>query len=166
MDENTREVERQMEIISAGCAEIISEGDLAAKLLSSVETGRPLRVKFGIDPTNPEVHIGHMVPCRKLRTFQDLGHLAVLIIGDHTARIGEPAGREAERKSLSEEEVTANMGGYQEQLFKILDPKRTEVHYQSRLKSRPTLRSGGRTRSSTASAAATSSAAAAFLPRS
>ncbi|MBN2656688.1 MAG: tyrosine--tRNA ligase [Spirochaetales bacterium] len=131
MDLN-HEVERQMEILSSGAAEIIPDNGLREKIRSSIGNGIPLRVKVGIDPTSPHVHLGHMVVYGKLRQFQDLGHKAVLIIGDYTARIGDPTGRNKERAPLTEEEVRANSLTYRDQIFKIVDESKTEVHFQSR----------------------------------
>jgi tyrosyl-tRNA synthetase len=113
----------QLAIISRGVADIIPESELAAKL----KEGRPLRVKFGVDPTAPDIHLGHTVPLTKLRQFQDLGHQAVLIIGDFTALIGDPSGRSATRPRLEREVVEANARTYEEQAFKVLERSRTEV---------------------------------------
>lgn len=109
--------------LTRGCAEVISEGELAAKLA----LGRPLRVKFGADPSAPDIHLGHTVVMRKLREFQDLGHQVLFLIGDFTAMIGDPTGKSAARKSLSREEVEANAQTYLEQAFKVLDKNKTEV---------------------------------------
>jgi tyrosyl-tRNA synthetase len=103
--------------------EALPAGELERKL----ERGRPLRVKLGIDPTAPDIHLGHTVVLRKLREFQDLGHTVVLIIGDYTARVGDPSGRSATRPQLDPSEIDANAKTYQQQAFKILDPERTEV---------------------------------------
>ncbi len=108
-----------------GAAQIISEKELAEKLA----LGRPLRVKLGADPTSPDLHLGHTIAFRKLRQFQDLGHEAILIIGDYTAMIGDPSGRSATRPQLSREQVLANAETYREQAFKVLDPARTRVVY-------------------------------------
>ncbi|MFH1724116.1 MAG: tyrosine--tRNA ligase [Elusimicrobiota bacterium] len=112
-----------IERLKRGCVELISEVDLRQKLAS----GRPLRVKLGVDPTTPDLHLGHTVVLHKLRAFQDLGHTAVLIIGDFTARIGDPSGRDATRPTVTQETVDANARTYQEQAFKVLDPDKTEV---------------------------------------
>src|SRR5438309_4528914 len=109
--------------LKQGAAQIISESELREKLT----LGRPLRVKFGIDPTSSDIHLGHTVIFRKLRQFQDLGHQAVLIIGDFTGMIGDPSGRSATRPQLTREEVMAHAATYHEQAFKILDPARTET---------------------------------------
>ncbi|MEK9181680.1 MAG: tyrosine--tRNA ligase [Patescibacteria group bacterium] len=115
------------EILTRGVEEVIEKDHLKKKLLS----GKQVRVKFGIDPTMPDLHLGHSVPLRKLRQFQDLGHKAVLIIGDYTAMIGDPTGRTETRKVLTEKEVKVNMKKYLNQAGKILDIKKTEVRYNS-----------------------------------
>jgi tyrosyl-tRNA synthetase len=112
-------------LLTKGAAHIISEAELREKLAS----GRPLRVKLGADPTSPDLHLGHTVALRKLRQFQDLGHEAVLIVGDYTAMIGDPSGRSATRPQLSREEVLAHAETYREQAFKVLDPARTKIVY-------------------------------------
>ena len=112
-----------VEELCRGCAEVISREELKKKL----SAGRPLRAKLGVDPTAPDIHFGHTVSLQKLRQFQDLGHQAVLIIGDFTAMIGDPSGRSATRPQLTHDEVLANAKTYQEQAFKVLDPARTEV---------------------------------------
>src|ERR1700716_3854795 len=109
--------------LKQGAAQIISEAELREKLA----LGRPLRVKLGVDPTTADIHLGHAVVLRKLREFQDLGHQAVLIIGDFTGMIGDPSGRSATRPHLTHKEVLANAETYREQAFKILDPTRTET---------------------------------------
>src|SRR5438270_9129237 len=110
-------------ILKQGAAQIISEEELRAKLA----LGRPLRVKLGVDPTSPDLHLGHAIILRKLRQFQDVGHEAVLIIGDFTSMIGDPSGRSATRPHLTHKEVMNNAQSYREQAFKILDPARTET---------------------------------------
>src|SRR5438094_1135291 len=110
-------------VLRQGAAQIISENELQEKLA----LGRPLRVKLGVDPTTPDIHLGHSVVLRKLRQFQDLGHQAVLIIGDFTGMIGDPSGRSVTRPQLTYQEVIANAVTYREQAFKILDPARTET---------------------------------------
>ncbi len=114
-------------IINRGVLETIEKESLIKKLNS----GRKLRIKFGIDPTKPDIHLGHTVPLLKLREFQELGHKAVLIIGDFTAQIGDPSGQAAERKPLNEKEVKSNMKHYLEQAGKVIDVKRAEVRYNS-----------------------------------
>lgn len=117
----------QMRVIRSGIADLVPEADLVSKL----ERGRPLRVKLGVDPTAPDLHLGHAVPLRKLRQFQDLGHTVVLIIGDFTAFIGDPSGRNTTRPALSREQVDANAETYIAQAYKILDPARTEMRRNS-----------------------------------
>src|SRR5467141_432478 len=115
--------EEALAFLKQGAAQIISEDELRDKLA----LGRPLRVKLGVDPTSSDIHLGHTVIFRKLRQFQDLGHQAVLIIGDFTGMIGDPSGRSATRPQLTREEVMAHAATYREQAFKILDPARTET---------------------------------------
>src|SRR5881392_2090661 len=109
--------------LKEGAAQIISEQELREKLA----LGRPLRVKLGVDPTSSDIHLGHTIVLRKLRHFQDLGHQAVLIIGDFTGMIGDPSGRSATRPHLTRDDVLANAETYRDQAFKILDPERTET---------------------------------------
>ena len=115
------------EVLNVGVEEIIEKDHL----LKALKSGKLLRIKFGIDPTMPDLHLGHSVPLRKLRQFQDLGHKAILIIGDSTATIGDPSGRSETRKILSSVEIKKNMKNYLKQAEKILDMKKTEVHYNS-----------------------------------
>jgi len=124
-------VPEQLGIFKENLVELISEKELEAKLADSFKKNRPLRVKYGADPSAPDLHLGHTVPLRKLRQIQDLGHLVVFIIGDFTARIGDPSGRSETRKILTAAEVTENAKTYQEQVFQILDRDRTEVRYNS-----------------------------------
>jgi tyrosyl-tRNA synthetase len=112
-----------LSILKQGAAQIISEAELRQKLA----LGRPLRVKLGVDPTSPDLHLGHALILQKLRQFQDLGHQAVLIIGDFTSMIGDPSGRSVTRPQLTREQVAANAETYREQAFKVLDPARTEL---------------------------------------
>ncbi|MEI8033339.1 MAG: tyrosine--tRNA ligase [Chlorobiaceae bacterium] len=121
----------QLDIVSANTVEIISPGELEEKLLGSLKTGKPLKVKLGADPSRPDLHLGHSVVLRKLREFQDLGHEAILIIGDFTAMIGDPSGKSKTRPQLSAEEARENGLSYFEQASKILDPKRTTICYNS-----------------------------------
>ena len=109
--------------LAARAVNVLPPGELAAKL----GLGRPLRVKLGVDPTAPDIHLGHTVVLGKLREFQDAGHTAVLIIGDWTARVGDPSGRTAPAPVLSAEEIERNADTYREQAFRILDPERTEI---------------------------------------
>lgn len=124
-------VAQQVEHLSRGCAEIISAEELAAKLEKSAKTGKPLRVKLGVDPTVPHVTLGWAVVLRKLRAFQDLGHTACLIIGDFTAMIGDPSGKSKTRPQLSREQVQENVKAVEAQLYKVLDPTKTEISYNA-----------------------------------
>jgi len=117
------EPDEALAFLKQGAAQIISDDELREKLAG----GRPLRVKLGVDPTSPDIHLGHSIVLRKLRQFQDLGHQAVLIIGDFTGMIGDPSGRSATRPQLTHKEIMANAATYRDQAFKILDPARTET---------------------------------------
>src|SRR6266403_999204 len=119
----TMQPDEALSLLKQGAAQIISEAELREKLA----LGRPLRVKLGVDPTSPDLHLGHAIILRKLRQFQDLGHQAVLIIGDFTSMIGDPSGRSATRPQLSRDQVMANAASYREQAFKILDRSRPEI---------------------------------------
>jgi len=125
------DIQKQMEIIKRGVEEIIPEEQLIEKLEQSQKNNIPLRIKYGIDPTSSDVHIGHMVPIRIMRRFQDLGHVGVIVIGDYTAQIGDPTGKNESRPHLSAEEVKQNAKKYMEQLYHVLDKDKTEVRYQS-----------------------------------
>ena len=120
----TRELDK---ILTRGVTEVIVEEDLRRML----ETGKPLRLKEGFDPSRPDIHLGHVVGLRKLRQFQDLGHQVVLIVGDWTAQIGDPSGQSQMRTMLSAEEVRANAETYMKQFFKVVDREKTEVRWQS-----------------------------------
>ncbi len=124
-------IERQLQVLQRGVAAIIPEDGLREKLEKSAKTGKPLRVKLGLDPTAPDIHLGFAVVLRKLRQFQEFGHIACLIIGDFTAMIGDPTGRSKTRPQLSREEVEANARTYQQQLYRILMPERTEIYFNS-----------------------------------
>ncbi len=124
-------VEQQMEVIKRGASEIIPEEELIAKLKKSKEENKPLKIKLGCDPTRPDLHLGHSVVLRKLAQFQQLGHQAILIIGDFTAMIGDPSGRNATRPPLTFEETKENAISYWEQAKKILDPEKTQIVYNS-----------------------------------
>ncbi|MDZ7772725.1 MAG: tyrosine--tRNA ligase [Balneolaceae bacterium] len=126
-----RPVEEQMEIIRRGTAEIVPEEELVEKLEASREEDRPLRIKLGCDPTRPDLHLGHSVILRKLRQFQDLGHEAILIIGDFTARIGDPSGQNKTRPALSREEIDHNATSYLDQATRILEPAKTTITYNN-----------------------------------
>ena len=115
------EISQQMQVLRRGTAEIFTEAELAEKLAEAAKTGRQLRIKLGLDPTSPDIHLGHTVVLRKMRQFQDLGHKAVLIIGDYTARIGDPSGQDTTRPMLSPEQIEQNAETYFQQAGKILD---------------------------------------------
>jgi len=123
--------EALVDALAHGTDQLIPREELAEKLKRSSETGAPLRIKLGIDPSAPHLTLGHSVPMRKMRQFQDLGHIAVLVVGDFTRRIGDPSGRSSTRALMSVEEIERNMETYREQAFKILDPDRTEFRYNS-----------------------------------
>jgi len=120
-----------MEIIRQGTSEIIPEEELIRKLQESIESGKPLNIKLGCDPTRPDLHLGHSVVLRKLAQFQELGHQAILIIGDFTALIGDPSGRNSTRPPLTETEIKVNAKSYFEQAYKILDKEKTRIVYNS-----------------------------------
>jgi tyrosyl-tRNA synthetase len=124
-----RDVAQQLEVLRRGVEAIVPEAEFVAKLERSVREGRPLRVKYGIDPTGINVHLGHTVPLRKLRQFQDLGHTAVIIIGNYTALVGDPSGRDETRAKLTEEQVEANAEDYLRQVGRLIDLDRAEVHF-------------------------------------
>jgi tyrosyl-tRNA synthetase len=128
---NFKPVEEQIAFLRKGAAEIIPETEFRAKLEESRKTGRPLRVYLGVDPTAPDLHLGHTVVLRKLKHFQELGHTAIFLIGDFSAMIGDPTGQSETRPPLSREQVDANAKTYLEQVFKILDREKTEVRYNS-----------------------------------
>jgi len=132
LDNNIKEqVMKQMEQIERGIAEIVPREELIQKLSKSITEGKPLRIKLGLDPTAPDIHLGHTVVLNKLRQFQDLGHEIHLIIGDATGRIGDPSGKSETRKQLTEEEVMNNARTYQEQIYKVLDKEKTIIHFNS-----------------------------------
>lgn len=120
-------LEEELAIIRRGAEDIFPEGELERKVRAAREAGRPLRVKLGVDPTGADLHLGHVIPILKLKQFQDLGHHVILIIGDYTATVGDPSGRNKARPQLSHEQVLENARRYKEQVFRILDPERTEV---------------------------------------
>lgn len=121
------DIQEQLKIIKRGAVEIISENELIEKL----KRGRPLRVKAGFDPTAPDLHLGHTVLLQKMKQFQELGHQVIFLIGDFTARIGDPSGRNETRPQLSEKEIAKNIKTYEAQVFKVLDKKKTEVRHNS-----------------------------------
>jgi tyrosyl-tRNA synthetase len=129
---NFAPVDEQLAYIKKGSAEIIREAELRAKLENSRVTGKPLRVKLGMDPTAPDLHLGHTVVLRKLKHFQDLGHTVIFLIGDFTGMIGDPTGRSATRPPLSREQIEQNAETYKAQVFKILDAEKTVVDFNRR----------------------------------
>ncbi len=131
-DFKTIAVDEQLAHIRRGAVEIIREEELAEKLKRARQTGKPLRVKAGFDPTAPDIHVGHTVLIRKMKHFQDLGHVAIFLIGDFTGMIGDPSGRSATRKQLTQDEIVQNAETYKEQIFKILDPQKTVIDFNSR----------------------------------
>jgi len=127
-----KSVEEQFAYLKKGCVEIIQEIELKDKLASSLETGKPLRVKAGFDPTAPDIHLGHTVLIRKMKHFQDLGHEVIFLIGDFTGLIGDPSGQSATRPPMTREQIIKNAETYKSQIFKILDPERTIIDFNSR----------------------------------
>jgi tyrosyl-tRNA synthetase len=121
-------LDQQLERLTSGCVDVVRAGDLRARLV----LGRPLVVKVGFDPTAPDLHLGHTVLIRKMKHFQDLGHRVVFVVGDFTAMIGDPTGRSKTRPPLSPEAIQRNAETYKAQVFKILDPARTVVEFNSR----------------------------------
>ena len=124
-----QQVHHQVRVITQGAAELIGEEELEAKLMRSLQNGKPLIVKFGMDPSAPDLHLGHAVALRKLKQIQDLGHTIVVVIGDFTGRIGDPTGKSKGRKAMTDREVLVNALTYQEQIFHILDKEKTQVRY-------------------------------------
>jgi len=124
-------IEEQLEYLKKGTVDFIREEDLKAKLERSAKTGKPLLVKYGADPTAPDIHIGHTVVIRKLKAFQDLGHTAIFLIGSFTGMIGDPSGKSATRPPLTREEIQANAETYKTQIFKLLDPEKTVIRFNS-----------------------------------
>ncbi len=124
-------VQQMLEMIQTGTADLITQVELQELFSNAEKSGKPLRVKLGIDPSAPHLTLGHSVPLRKMRQFQDLGHTGVLVVGDFTRRIGDPSGRSSSRRLMSEDEIDQNMETYTEQAFKILNPDQTEIRYNS-----------------------------------
>ncbi len=122
-------IDEQLSLLKKGTVDVIRDEDLKAKLESSSKTGKPLRIKLGLDPTAPDIHLGHTVVIRKLRAFQDLGHIVIFLIGDFTGMIGDPSGKNVTRPPLSREEINANAETYKRQMFKLLDPAKTELRF-------------------------------------
>lgn len=131
LSEEEQEIENQISIMLKGVAQYTTISDIRKKIADAKKEGRPLRVKLGLDPSAPDIHIGHAVVLRKIRQLQELGHTAVIIIGDYTGMIGDPTGKSKTRKALSREEVEKNAQTYMDQIFKIIDKEKTEVHYNS-----------------------------------
>ena len=117
--------QEQVRQIKHGVADLINEQDLVKKIEKSIKENKPLVVKLGLDPTAPDIHLGHTVPLRKLRVFQEFGHQVVIVIGGFTARIGDPTGKSVTRPPLTKEEVLKNAETYKTQIFKVLDPEKT-----------------------------------------
>src|SRR5438477_7154013 len=131
-DFTTTPIDQQLEYIRRGAVEVIREEELLEKLKRAQKIGKPLRVKAGFDPTAPDIHVGHTVLIRKMKHFQDLGHIAIFLIGDFTGLIGDPSGRSVTRKQLTKDEVLQNAETYKQQIFKILDPERTVIDFNYR----------------------------------
>jgi tyrosyl-tRNA synthetase len=123
--------DEQLDNLGKGTTEIIRKEELRSKLEHSAKTGKPLRVKLGVDPTAPDIHLGHTVVIRKLRAFQELGHTVIFLIGDFTGLIGDPSGNSATRPQLTRDEINANAETYKQQIFKLLDPEKTEMRFNS-----------------------------------
>src|SRR3990167_1941607 len=128
---STKDIKEQLKIIKRGTVEIITDDDLVKKLEKSISAGVPLKIKAGFDPTAPDIHLGHTVLIHKMRQFQELGHEVIFLIGDFTGMIGDPTGKSETRKSLTRDDVLKNAETYKEQVFKILDPEKTEVRFNS-----------------------------------
>src|SRR5688572_21498244 len=124
-------IDEQVAYLTKGCVDVVRPSELRAKLERSLKTGRPLVVKVGFDPTAPDLHLGHTVLIRKMKHFQDLGHTVVYVVGAFTALIGDPTGRSKTRPPLTREEIDANAETYKTQIFKILDPQKTQVRFNS-----------------------------------
>ncbi|MEQ1605428.1 MAG: tyrosine--tRNA ligase [Pyrinomonadaceae bacterium] len=122
-------IDEQIEFLKKGTVDVIREEDLRKKLERAEKTGKPLRVKLGLDPTAPDIHVGHTVVIRKLKAFQDLGHTVIFLIGDFTGMIGDPSGKNVTRPPLSREEINVNAETYKRQMFKLLDPEKTELRF-------------------------------------
>jgi tyrosyl-tRNA synthetase len=124
-------IDEQISFLKKGTVDLIREEDLNAKLERSAKTGKPLRIKLGADPTAPDIHLGHTVVIRKLKAFQDLGHTVIFLIGDFTGLIGDPSGKNTTRPPLTREEIKVNAETYKKQIFKLLDPEKTEIRFNS-----------------------------------
>jgi tyrosyl-tRNA synthetase len=126
------DIEEQLAYLTRGCVDVVRAADLRARLDEARKAARPLVVKVGFDPTAPDLHLGHTVLIRKMKHFQDLGHTVVFLIGDFTGLIGDPTGRSKTRPALTPEEIQANAETYRRQVFRILDPGKTLVEFNSR----------------------------------
>src|SRR5438552_9317504 len=124
-------LDEQLAYLKKGLADLIREEELRERLAQSQKSGRPLRVKAGFDPTAPDLHLGHTILLRKMKHFQDLGHTPIFVIGDSTALIGDPTGRNITRPPMTREEINRNAETYKSQVFKILDPAKTEIRFNS-----------------------------------
>jgi len=131
LNDTAMTIDEQLAYLRKGTTEIIPEAELRAKLERSAKTGKPLRVKLGVDPTAPDIHLGHTVVIRKLRAFQELGHTVIFLIGDFTGLIGDPSGKSVTRPQLTRDEINANAETYKQQIFKLLDPAKTELRFNS-----------------------------------
>ena len=133
-------VEQQLAYLKKGLAELIREEDLRERLTLALKENRPIRVKAGFDPTAPDLHLGHTVLLRKMKHFQDLGHKVIFLIGDMTGLIGDPTGRNITRPPMTREEIDQNAETYKAQVFKILDPEKTEIRFNSEWLAAATVR--------------------------
>src|SRR5438128_172790 len=124
-------IDEQLSFLRKGSVDLIREEDLKVKLQKAEATGKKLRIKLGLDPTAPDIHVGHTVVIRKLRGFQELGHTVIFLIGDFTGLIGDPSGKNVTRPPLSRDEINANAETYKAQMFKLLDPDKTELRFNS-----------------------------------
>src|SRR5690606_8863991 len=124
-------IDEQLAYLTKGCVDVVRAGELRTKLERAAATGQPLVVKVGFDPTAPDLHLGHTVLIRKMKHFQDLGHTAIFLIGDMTGLIGDPTGRNLTRPPMTREQVLANAETYRQQIFKLLDPEKTEIRFNS-----------------------------------
>jgi tyrosyl-tRNA synthetase len=127
----TPEIEEALRIVKRGCDELLVESEFAGKLARSQASGKPLRVKLGLDPTAPDIHLGHTVVLNKMRQLQELGHTVIFLIGDFTSMIGDPSGRNATRPPLTPEQIHVNAKTYYAQASLVLDPSKTEIRYNS-----------------------------------
>src|SRR6201746_112998 len=124
-------IDEQISFLKKGAVDLIREEDLRKKRKKSAKTGKPLLIKYGADPTAPDIHLGHTVVIRKLKAFQELGHTIIFLIGDFTGMIGDPSGKSMTRPMLTREEIAVNAETYKAQIFKILDKEKTVIRYNS-----------------------------------